>query len=177
MKKILILITVLSINFLSHGQRKKDLIKEIRAYKMGIVSNVSYDNTYSEVWNAIYIIATEEYNTIVRESESRGFIEAKQDSDTFKESMTIEILGDEGSYRVSFQVKQEKRTKNVDGTYSNWTNHNSSTLRSYYSRLRMRLYEQLKGPLELPKQLVAKIEAYNSKQSKDRKKIIYGRDY
>jgi hypothetical protein len=159
------------------AQSKKDLVKEINAYKVGIVSNASFDREFSEVWNAIYIIATEEYNTIVRESESRGYIEARQDSDTFRESMTVEILGNNRPYKVSFQVRQEKRAKNVDGSYSDWTNYSSTTLRTYYFRLQTRLYELLNGPLELSEPLMEKIGAYNSAQTKDRKKILKGRDY
>lgn len=158
-------------------QRKKDLIKEIRSYEKNIVSNASFNNDYQEVWDAIYIIATEEYNTITRESESRGYIEALQESDTFKEEMIIEIRGDDSPFRVSFQVKQEKRSKNLDGTYTDWKTYNSRTLREYYLRLQKRLYELLNGFLELPVELKDKIDDYNSKQSKERKKVLKGRDY
>ncbi|GAA0739146.1 hypothetical protein [Gaetbulibacter jejuensis] len=158
-------------------QRKKDLIKEIQSYEKGIVSNASFNNDYQEVWDAIYIIATEEYNTIRRESESRGYIEALQESDTFKEEMTIEIRGNESSYRVSFQVRQEKRYKNFDGTYTDWKTYNSSTLKRYYFRLQKRLYVLLNGSIELPLELRDKIDKYNSEQSNERKKVLKGRDY
>ena len=45
------------------------------------------------------LITKEEYNTIVRESESRGYIEAKEEKEFLKESFTAEIIG-EGPFRV-----------------------------------------------------------------------------
>jgi hypothetical protein len=125
----------------------------------------------------MYIIATEEYNTITKESESRGYIEAKVEKETYKEYIIIEIRGNEAPYRVSFQVKQESRTKNLDGTYSNWRNYTSTSLRSYYTKLQIRLYELLNGEVELSEELKEKIETYNSKQSKERRKILKGKDY
>lgn len=159
------------------AQKKRDLIKEIESYEKSLVSNAAFDNEYSEVWDAIYIIATEEYNTISRESESKGYIEAIQETSTNKEQVTIEIRGDEPPYRVSFQVKQERRTKKEDGSYSNWQGYTSSTLRSYYLRLQKRLYTLLNGPVELSEGLQTKIEDYNSRQSKERTKVLKGKDY
>lgn len=174
MKKIILLLVLTSLT--SYGQRKKDVLNEIEDYKKNIVDNASYDKNETEVWNAISIIAREEYNTIVRESESKGYIDAKQESDVFKEFFTIEIVGD-GPYRVLMQVRQEKRTKNVDGSYTNWSENYSSTLNSYYTRLRLRLYELLNGKLELSKELQTKVDEYNNLQKKDRLKIIKGKDY
>jgi hypothetical protein len=174
MKKIILFLTLITIT--SYGQRKKDILNEIYDYKKGIVNNASYDKKESEVWNAISIIAKEEYNTIVRESESKGYIEAKQESDVFKEFFTIEIIG-EGPFRVTMQVKQEKRTKNQDGSYTNWETHYSSTLNSYYNRLRLRLYELLNGKLEISEELQTKVDEYNELQKKDRLKIVKGKDY
>ncbi|MBU3821256.1 hypothetical protein KO566_04220 [Flavobacteriaceae bacterium XHP0103] len=159
------------------AQNKRGLIKEIEAYEKNLVSNASYNKDFSEVWNAIYIIATEEYSTISRESESRGYIEAIQENSTYKEEITMEIRGNEKPYRVSFQVKQQRRSKNTDGSFSNWQSFTSSTLPSYYLRLQKRLYELLNGPIELSDELKDKIERFNSSQSKNRKKILKGSDY
>lgn len=177
MKKITFSIILMGISFLSFGQKKNDIIKEIKSYKNALVSNAAYDNEYTDVWNAIYIIAAEEYNTISRESESKGYIEANQNTNTFKESITIEIRGAKAPWRVSFQVNQEKRTKKEDGTYSNWKTHTSSTLGKYYLRLQTRLYELLNGPIELTVGLQKKIDDFNSMQNKDRKKILKGKHY
>ena len=59
----------------------------------------------------------------------------------------------------------------------NWQSFTSNTLQSYYLRLQKRLYELLNGPLELSEELHSKIEEYNSKQSKERKKVLKGKDY
>lgn len=177
MKNLVLFILLIGFGFTSLAQKKSDILDEINDYKRSIVANESYDNSYSEIWDAIYIIATEEYNTIVRESESKGYIEAKQETNTFKEYMTIEIRGEEAPYRVSFQVKQEKRSKRGDGTYSNWEVYTSSTLRSYYLKLQIRLYELLKGKLDLSDELLKKIDDFNSTQKKDKHKIVKGRDY
>lgn len=172
----LTVLVVFTINSLL-AQKKRDLIKEIKSYEKSVVSNTSFDEDYSEIWNVIYIIATEEYNTISRESESKGYIEALQETNTYKEHITIEIRGDKTSYRVSFQVKQERRTKKGDGSLTNWQSFTSNTLQSYYLRLQKRLYELLNGPLELSEELQSKIDSYNSKQTKERKKVLKGSDY
>ncbi len=177
MKSLLITILIFGFTLGTQAQKKRDLIKEIKAYKKTLVSNAAYDKEYSEVWDAIYIIATEEYNTISRESESRGYIEAKQEKDTHREYMTIEIRSDKAPFRVSFQVKQEKRIKKDDGTYSNWQTYTSTSLRSYYLRLQSRLYELLNGSIELSDNLQERIDEYNAKQTKERKKILKGKDY
>lgn len=171
------LILLLLFSVTVNAQKKRDLIKEINAFKRDVVSNASFDKDFEEVWDAIYVIATEEYNTIKRESESRGYIDAAQESDTYHEYMTIEVRGKEAPYKVSFQVKQERRTKNQDGSFSNWQVFTSSTIRAYYLRLRTRLYEILNGPLQFSDELASKLESYNSKQTKERKKILKGKDY
>ena len=177
MIKITLTLLVFGISILSFAQNKRDLVKEINSYIKDIVSNASYEKEYSEVWNAIYIIAAEEYPTISRESESKGYIEAKVEKDTYKEFITIEIRGDKAPYRVSFQVKQEKRTKKEDGSYTNWRSYTSSTLSNYYTRLQTRLYELLNGPIELTGELQKKIDEFNKTQKKERKKILKGKDY
>lgn len=177
MKEKILIVFILGLTFQTSGQNKKDIIKEINSYKKTIVSNATYDKEYNEVWSAIYIIATEEYPTISRESESKGYIEAKIEKDTYKEFITIEIRGEKAPYRVSFQVKQEKRTRKEDGSYTNWQTYTSTTLSSYYTRLQTRLYELLYAPIELTNELQRKVDDFNAIQKKDRSKIIKGKDY
>lgn len=174
MKKIFFLVALISLT--TYGQRKKDILNEIKSYKKTIVNNASYDKKKSDVWSAISVIAREEYNTIVRESESKGYIEAKQDSDTYKESFNIEISG-EGPFRVLMQVKMESRTKKEDGSYTSWSDYNSYLIDEYFTRLRLRLYELLNGKLELSKELQTKVDEFNALQTKDRLKIVKGKDY
>ena len=177
MKKYTFLFFALFLSLFSFGQRKNDIVKEIGSYKKGLVSNASYDKEYSEIWNSIYIIANEEYTSISRESESKGYIEANVIKDLLKEYLTIEILGDKAPYRVSFQVKQEVRTKKEDGTYTNWQTTTPWTINQYYTKLQTRLYELLNGPIQLTADLQKKIDDFNTLQSKDRLKIIKGKDY
>lgn len=171
------LIVLLFTGMLSYGQARSHIIREIDSYKKDIVSNAKYDNEYSEVWDAIFIIASKEYNTISRESESKGYIEANIETNTKKESLTMDIRGSEAPYRVSFQVKQERRVKKQDGSFSNWEAYVDYGLGNYYTKLQTRLYELLNGPLELPEELQQKIDDYNSSQTKDRRKIIKGKHY
>lgn len=177
MKKIKLLLLLLGVTVLSYGQKKNDIIKEINAYKKGLVSNATYNKEYSEVWKAIYIIATEEYNTIARESESKGYIEANVEKETMKEYITIEILGAKTPYRVSFLVKQETRTKKEDGSYTNWQVQTSYSIDKYYLKLQTRLYELLNGPILLTEDLQKKVDDYNALQTKEWKKILKGKHY
>ena len=91
--------------------------------------------------------------------------------------MTTEIRGDEAPYRVSFQGRQEKRTKKGNSTYTNWEEYRSNTIYQYLNRLNLRLYELLNSTLELPQELQKKIKDFNNSQKKDRKKIVKGKDY
>ena len=49
--------------------------------------------------------------------------------------------------------------------------------RKYLIKLETKMWTTLFGPIEYPAELLEKIEKYNSMQDKDRKKIIFGRDY
>ena len=64
---------------------------------------------------------------------------------------------------------------NTAGVYSAWAAGVISD--SYYTKLQKEVYELLNGKLELPKDLLDKIEKFNSKETKDRKKILKGIDY
>lgn len=176
MRRFILLFFFVTICVFAFGQRKKDILAEVNQWKRNVVSTASFDTTESEVWNAIYIIATEKYADIVRESESKGYIEAKKEKEFYKEFFTVEIRGNR-PYRVSFLVKQQKRTKKEDGSYTSWVNYTSNTLWKYYSRLQFRLWYLLKGPLVLPNELQKKIDDFNNIQTKERKKIVKGKDY
>jgi len=176
MKNLVLFSMMLSSVFTCIAQSKSDIVKEINDYVKSTVNVATYDKKQSEVFSAISIIASEEYNTIVRESESKGYIEAKQESDTQRETINIEIRGEAAPYRVSFQVKKEQRTKNLDNTYTNW-GAGWTVSDSYMTKLKLKLYTLLNGPLELSKELQIKVDNFNSKQDKDRKKIVKGKDY
>ncbi len=155
---------------------KKALLGEINQHVSSVVSAVSYTNTATEVYNAMYVVATKEYNQMVRESEKKGYIEAKQETDTYKESATFEIRGDEAPYKVSFQVKKESRIKNYStNTYGMW--YSSEVSSDYYTKLQREVYELLVGKVELTKYLQDRINSFNSGESKDKNKILKGIDY
>ncbi|MCL2328872.1 MAG: hypothetical protein FWC39_10240 [Bacteroidetes bacterium] len=175
MRKSFLLAALLTATLTSFGQKKNDILKEIDDYIVKTVSTATYDKNYSDVWSAIYVVATEECNTIVRESESKGYIEAKTELELTKRNLTIEIKGDKAPYRVSFQVKNEYRIKNPDNTYTNWSNNVVSP--KYINKLQLRVYELINGAIVLPADLQNKIDNYNKLQTKDRLKIVKGKDY
>ena len=181
MKKILFICflsftTLSSYSQLFMSKEKKALLNEINQYISGVVSTASYNKTATEVYNAMYVVATKEYNQIVRDSEKKGYIEAKQEADLSKEYATFELRGDAPPYKVSFQVRLEKRTKDATtGVYSAWAA--GVTRDSYYTKLQKEVFELLNGNLELTKELLDKIEKFNSTETKDKKKILKGIDY
>ncbi|KQS46099.1 hypothetical protein ASG38_13075 [Flavobacterium sp. Leaf359] len=64
----------------------------------------------------------------------------------------------------------------MDGTYSGW-NKTGSILEDYLLKLQEKIWIALYGKIQYPEQLLKKIDDYNIKETKDRKKIIFGRDY
>ena len=62
---------------------KDAILDDIHYYIKSIVSVASYKKKASDVFNAMYIVVTKEYSQIVRESESKGYIEAKYETDTY----------------------------------------------------------------------------------------------
>lgn len=180
MKKLLLIcffscITLSSFSQLFVSKEKRAIINEIHQHIKGIVSTASYNKKATEVYNATYVVATKNYNQIVKDSEKKGYIDAKQEDDLKKEFLTIELRGDEPPYKVSFQVKREVRTKDIlTGVYSAWT---SGSVDAQITKLQTEVYETLNGSIELPKDLLEKIEKFNSGETKDRKKILKGIDY
>lgn len=175
--KFLLLFPIVSlIQTTSFAQREaRNILAAIKNYKESVYNNAIFHKSKSEVWNAMYTIATEEYSTIERESRDRGFIDAKQEDDTYKEYFTIQ-MSEDTPYRIILQARADERTKNNDGTYTSWHSQNHD-FTAYYKRLRMRLYGLLVGPIEIPKELQDQVDAYNLKQSKARRKIVKGVDY
>ena len=60
---------------------------------------------------------------------------------------------------------------------TSWSDYYTSNLDEYFTRLRLRLYELLNGKLELSQELQTKVDGFNNLQTKDRLKIIKGKDY
>lgn len=156
--------------------QRNNLITEINAQKQQVVLYASYSNEWNEVYVAMYQVVSSEYAIILKESESRGFIEASYEADLFKQNLIAEIKGKEGGYKVTFVIKGQKRTKDKEtGVYTDWTNYSGST--SDYVRLHTKLYNQLKGEVPLTADLLLRIESYNRDCEWVNLKLIKGRDY
>jgi hypothetical protein len=171
-------VTLFFVTFLqiATAQSKRDLLEQIEIYQKSIVENKPYDAERSKVFDAMNVSGAQEYQKILRESESRGFCEWYSESDTYKETLTYEIVNDKQPYRVNFTIKKEHRTKNLDGTYTPWqTSYEMS--KDYTYKIQYEIYVAIFGPVKLPEELKAKIDKYNEIQTKERKKIIQGRDY
>lgn len=157
-------------------QSKNDLLEQIDIYQKSIYQNKPYDVDRSKLFEAMNQVIAPEYQKILRESESRGFCEYYAESDNYKETFSAEIANDKKPYRVSFSIKKEYRQKNFDGTLGPWqTNYDISN--DYLYKIQRGIYIALFGPIKLPDDLQSKIDKYNEVQTKERKKIILGRDY
>ncbi len=183
MKKLILITTLALTSSLSAwsqelfpSKEKKGLLKEITQYYKGIVSVASYDVTTNQLFNAMVVTVTKNYSEIVRESEKKGFIDARNETAAVKETITAEIRGDEPPMKVSFLIKKQER-KQVNGVWGNWTDVSPETLEDKLVKIQRQLYEELNGVLQLPTDLLAKLEAYNKKQKKEKKRITKGIDY
>lgn len=156
--------------------QRENLITEINAQKKQIVLYASYNNDFKDVYSAMYQVISSEFSTITKESESRGYIEAKAEKELYRETMNAEIKGKEGAYKVSFLSKAEKRTKNKEtGDLSEWSNYNLAE--SYFIRLHTKLYNQLKGEVPLTAELQSRIEAFNKDCEWVNLDLVKGKDY
>jgi hypothetical protein len=155
---------------------RNNLITEIDAQVKQIVLYASYNNDFKDVYSAMFQVISSEFSSITKESESRGFIEAKADKELYRETMNAEIKGKEGAYKVSFLSKAEQRTKNKEtGVISDWSNYNLSE--SYFIRLHTKLYNQLKGEVPLTADLLSRIESFNNDCEWVNLDLVKGRDY
>lgn len=174
MKYTLTLFALIIVN-VAFSQTKKSLLNEMRSYAEEKIYNKPFDAEYKDLFNALIIVGHQEYPTLVKESESRGFVDFKIETETLQESLTMEILGDKKPYRVSFQMNIKSRSKTWDGKLSDWVV--STPPSSYIFKLQYSIYKILFGELIYPEELLDRIEEYNATQKKDRTKILKGKDY
>lgn len=174
MKYTLTLITLIVAN-VGFSQTKKSLLNEMRSYCEEKIYNKPIDAEYKDIFSAMIIIGNQEYPTLVRESESRGYIEFKLETDMIQESLTMEILGDKKPYRINYIVKSQTRTKTWDGKITDWTVRTDFS--NYIFKLQYSIYKILFGELIYPEELLNRVEEYNATQKKDRTKILKGKDY
>ena len=156
--------------------QRNNLITEINAQQKQVVLYASYNSDFKDIYSAMYQVVSSEYNSIQKESESRGYIDAFQESDLQKEWLTAEIKGKEGTYKVSFIAKGQKRTKNKEtGVYSEWTNYSIGD--NYYTILHSKLYKQLIGEVPLTADLLKRIEEFNNNCEWVNLDLIKGKNY
>lgn len=156
--------------------QRNNLITEINAQQKQVVLYASYNSDFKDIYSAMYQVVSSEYNSIQKESESRGYIDAFQESDLQKEWLTAEIKGKEGTYKVSFIAKGQKRTKNKEtGVYSEWTNYSIGD--NYYTILHSKLYKQLLGEVPLTADLLKRIEEFNNNCEWVNLDLIKGKNY
>lgn len=169
-KKTLLLLALTLFSLTAGSQTKKELLLEIDYLKKEAFSK-PFTISYDELWDALYSVGLSEYPEVTKESKSRGFIEFKTESDTYKEIMIADILGEEGRLRVSFQVQKYSKINS-----SQWSSAGSVS-EKYINKLKAKLSKESGTDPEIPEELALKIEKYNSTQDATRKKIIAGRDY
>lgn len=160
---------------LTFGQSKKDMLRMLQNYSRSVVENKLYDVPEKQLWDAVYILATQEYPNLRRESESKGYIEVYLEKENYRENLTVEIRGD-GPYRVAFLGKKELRHKDPAGTWTNWRDGGGFS-DQYQYELQFKLYKLIYGPHSYPDDLIEKVNAYNEIQKKDKNKLIEGRDF
>jgi hypothetical protein len=188
MKKLFLGVCLLFVS-INIAQTKSDLVGEIEAYKKSKLQNQIYDVSFKELFDAITIMGNEHYGNPTRESESRGYVEYLLENGNIKESLGVEIKGDKQPYKISFNYKKEKKQilYKSEGTMGkpdykivsvdNGWRMEKIDLSILNTNFHLRIYKILFGDFALPDDLKVKIESFNSKQKKDKKKVIQGVDF
>lgn len=173
----------------ANAQTKSDLINEIESYKKSKLQNLTYDVSFKELFDAITIMGNQYFGSPTRESESRGYVEYFLENGEVKETLAIEIKGEKQPYKISFSYKKEKKQTSfkTEGTFgqsdyklipvdAGWKIEQVD-MSLVNTNLHLSIYKILYGQFTLPETLLKKIEDFNSKQKRDKKKIIQGTDY
>jgi len=174
----MLIILITTINSYAIAQKKSDIVSEINDFYKTKVQNVTYDKSEKELFDAMYIVVLEKYPNIVKESESKLYIEAKTEYETYKSTVFAEIRGEKQPYRVVFSLKSYSKlvTSYSPLTYSDWTIDTKYDANAIL-KLQKHLYEIFFGEIELPSELKSKIDEYNNSQKKDKNKVVKGKDY
>ena len=188
MKKIFLFFSILFYSIVS-SQTKSDLINEIETYKKSKLQNCTYDVSFKELFDAITIMGNQYFGAPTRESESRGYAEYFLENGDIKETLGIEIKGDKQPYKISFNYKKEKKQTSykTEGTFgqadykitpvdAGWEIQRLD-INIINTNFHLRINKILFGDFTLPELLLKKIEDFNSKQKRDKKKVIQGVDY
>ncbi len=117
MKKLVLIVALLLIcNFRLSATEKNDIIKGIWDYYEKTINSAKYTNSKSEVWSAMYSVASGECETMLKESKSRGFIDAETKSTLSEKTISMELLPLENTFKVSFTIKYRFRSL----SFSSW---------------------------------------------------------
>lgn len=188
MKKVFLFLIL--INCFAFSQTtKNELLNEIESYKKSKLLNFQFDTNFKELFDAISIMGNQNFGSPSKESETRGYIEFKKESDSERENLTIEIRGENKPYRLSVSYKIETRAtlyKN-QGTLGqpdfkivtekgNWTERQIKPEDINVS-INLKVYKILYKEFVLPTELQNKIKEFNLNQKRDKKKVLQGVDY
>lgn len=188
MKKVFLFLIL--INCIAYSQTtKNELLNEIESYKKSKLLNFQFHTNFKELFDAISIMGNQNFGSPSKESETRGYIEFKKESESKKENLTIEIRGENKPYRLSINYKIETRAtlyKN-QGTLGqpdfkvviekgDWTE-NQFNAEDINVSVNLKIYKILFKEFVLPIEIQDKIKNFNLSQKKDRKKILQGVDF
>jgi hypothetical protein len=173
---------------LTELKSEREIIQtEINSWYNSVVMNVRYDNDINDIWAALQKVIIENgYPDRLRESQAKGYIEAKgigsrpyktdkTDLLMWEEFVTVEILGDNKPYTITFAFTGKMRYRLTSGTYSDWENYTPQKINAL--KLKLSLYQILKGEINLPEDLASKVAEFNSKCEVFNLKFIKGTDY
>jgi hypothetical protein len=177
--KFVILIITLIFSLNSFSQSRKTLLKEIKVFEKETYFNAQYSATTDEIKLAATTYFTY-YKLYQQDSVSIILTKvqdlyAKYDRRQSKHFVTALIEEKNGLKTVALSDKTEDYTQP-------FTHYEPNKNRGGFKLNRLEFYRFLyhyfnKDPLTLPTELSKKVATYNSKQTKEEKKIIAGRDY
>lgn len=188
MKKIL-LVFILFFNLSYSQTTKTELINEIENYKKSKLLNFQFDTNFKDLFDAISIMGNQLFGIPVRESESRGLIEFKKESENERENLVIEIRGENKPYRlsISYKIEYKPTLYKTQGTFGqpdykvitekgDWTESKIKSEELNVS-INLKIYKILFKEFLLSNELQSKIQSFNLNQKKDRKKVLQGVDF
>ncbi|GEC77586.1 hypothetical protein FAQ01_04560 [Flavobacterium aquatile] len=156
-------------------KEKQELIYKLNSFKNSTVLNASYNVSKQQIWDAVYVMMKQEYKEIKKQDFEKGIIEGYDQGDTFKEGFTTEIIGS-GPYRVVFTMNRQIRYINKDRSYTGWYDKNEIP-QDYLFKIQNSIYTTLYGSFKYSPELINEIDAYNASQTKDKYKLVLGKDY
>lgn len=176
MKKHNTIIVALFVAFTAMAQNKKQLQQELYNYSKSVVMNKAYDKPYADVYNAVYIVMSKEYPNVTKSEKNKNEISGEAFHELYRENLSMEIIGN-GPYRVVFKFRKTHRNYNPNGGYTAWFDVNEIP-ENYSYKIQYQLYAILNDGGHLwPQALKDKVQAYNSKQKKDKNKLVQGIDW